>query len=331
MLRRMALLTSQSQNKVIPAKAGIHCFLSREENVSKYFLLVLLLFLSGCTPPSIAVKILLPAKDQYPVYQFQYTGAGKGTHGDFTLAVLSPSFVLNGNAVPLASLVTEPYSDMLFKKRISDQAADYVNSMLSTYMSGLRRDFEKILVVNGYRTIGSFRDKEKLTYPQRQQSDFALQPVLQISVVEEETDEQQQTIEEFELTGGAAKPTTITPFDKQPTFERRTFERDVHPGTVTGNLSVAARADIQLYEPVTWEKMWVKSISIPVLTKQFTYKYNTLNGQRVYGEDTRPKILADILTSAYKQILDEFLSYFDASELKALDVKGKEIREKKRF
>jgi hypothetical protein len=285
----------------------------------------------GCVPPPSDV-ILLPDKSQFVPYNFKYNLPEKKANADFTLAIMSPSFDFLGNMVSLNSPLSPSYSEWLFKKQMSDDAQEYVNKLVVTYLSALQTDLEKVLVATGNRTIGPFSDKEKLTYPQRQQSDFVFEPKLKIFVSEELTNVVVPYREEVQI-GVAPKKKKSTPNpdngDDYASYIEK--QRQIHPGQATGNISIVAQLDIYLYEPVTWEKMWIKSISIPVTKKQYTYKWNDDNGKRIYGEDTRPTILSEVLTSSYKEILDEFVKYFDPNELKAIDLKGKEIREKKRF
>lgn len=287
-----------------------------------HLVFLLFIFVMGCVPaPDV---ILMPEKSQFVPYSFKYNLPEKKTNADFTLAILSPSFDFLGNTVSLNSPLSPSYSDWLFKKQMSEDAQEYVDILVATYLGALQTDLEKALVAIGNRTIGPFSDKEKLTYPQRLQSDFVFEPKLKIFVSEELTNVTSPYREEVQI------QSTTTDVTNAKYTQEETQGR-IHPGVATGNISIVAQLEIHLYEPVTWEKMWIKDITIPVAKKQYTYKWINSSGKTVYGEDTRPKILSEVLTNSYNQILEEFLKYFDPNELKAIDLKGKEIREKKKF
>lgn len=297
-----------------------------------YFVFPLLLLVIGCALPPPDV-ILLPEKSQLAPYSFKYNLPEKKNNADFTLAVLSPSFDFLGNTVSLSSPISPSYSEWLFKRQMSDDAQEYVDKLVASYLGALQTDLERVLVSSGNRTIGPFSDKDKLTYPQRQQSDFVFEPRLKIFVSEEVTNVvlpyRQEVLTQTVTKQKNTRSTTNSP--EFSTYPEEQSQGEIHPGITTGNISIVAQLEIHLYEPVTWEKMWIKSITIPVTKKQYTYKWNNENGRKIFGEDTRPTILSEVLMNSYNQILEEFLKYFDPNELKAIDVKGKEIREKKRF
>lgn len=290
------------------------------------FILLISFVVIGCDtlPPDL---VLLPEKSPLVPYSFKYNLPERKTSADFTFAILSPNLDFLGNAVSLNSPLSPSYSEWLFKKQMSVDAQEYVDKLVGTYLGALQTDLEKVLISTGNRTIGPFSDKEKLTYPQRQQSDFVFEPKLKIFVSEELTSVITPYREEIQSHIKKAANPNANSLNNDYT----TTQGQIRPGTVTGNISIVAQLEIYLYEPVTWEKMWVKSITIPVTKEQFTYKWNDQNGKKIFGEDTRPKILSEVLASSYNQTLTEFLKYFDPNELKAIDLKGKEIREKKRF
>jgi hypothetical protein len=285
---------------------------------------------SGCTLPTYLEKSIPPAPTQYPPYDFSYQLTPSDKRGDLTIALIAPTFVISGNQ---ASTAMPSYSSLLLRRDVSPEAGEYIDRLIRSLLGSLESDFEKVLLADGFRTIGPFSDRERMTYPQREQADFSLEPRVTIEVLDEIT--RINPPDRVELKTG---PTSLSR-KRIVSAEEDTIliygmhkEIEIRPGTVSGKLTVGARIELHLYEPLTGEKMWIKSLSLPNIAKsQYTYKFNDVNGERVVGEDERPTILANVLSRSYKQILDEFHTYFDVKELKQLNLKAKEIREKKRF
>jgi len=296
-----------------------------------FLLFVIAILIASCAPAIIPEKIVLPEKTQFPTYAFSYTAKASETKGDLTLALIAPTFIFTGTP---ASSLSPSYGSWLLKKDISPEVEEYVNRLIQSYLSSLQADFEKVLIAHGFRTLGPFADKEKMTYPQREQSDLALEPKVIIELFDEvRTTEQPKSIEVVSKkeTKSKRKAVTISE-DEPPPFIYEQREKEIRPGVISGNLSVAARIELHLYEPLSWEKMWIKNVSPPSISKQqYSYKYNDLNGQRVVGEDERVRILAELLNNYYTQILDQVSIYFDPREIRPIYEKAKEVRTKKRF
>jgi hypothetical protein len=285
---------------------------------------------SGCTPPTELERALPPSLTQYPAYNFTYQLTASDKKGDLTIALIAPSFVISGIQT---STAMPSYGSLLLRRDVSPDVADYIDKLIKAFLSSLESDFEKVLIADGYRTIGPFSDRERMTYPEKEQADFSLEPRISIELLDEIT--RTTPPERVEV---KTRVTKVSPRRRNAPTEDEDFpygvrkDVEIHPGMVSGTLTVGARVELHLYEPLTSEKMWIKSLSLPNLARdQYTYKFNDVNGQRVVGEDERPKILSNVLSRSYKQILDEFHTYFDAKELKQLNLKAKEIREKKRF
>jgi len=263
----------------------------------------------GCTPTIVSEKVDIPTQRSYQPVKFTYEPLQSQTKGDLTLAILSPNFVFVD--IP-ASSANPSYSRWLLKRDLSQKVEEYIDKTIQVFLVSLQTDFEKVLIARGFRTLGPFRDKDLLTYPQREQCDFAIEPKVFIDILDEVT-----------WTEEPKRSKQIIDNIKQPF---------VSAGAVNGTMTVQARIELHVYEPLSWEKMWIKNASTDVIPKlSYSYKYNFVESNRVVGDDSRPEILSKVLSDSYKDILDKIYLYLDPREFKALSEKAKEIRQKKRF
>lgn len=291
---------------------------------------IIILIFSGCTPPSLLEKAIPPSATQYPTYEFTYQPTPSDKKGDLTIALIAPTFVISGTQT---STAMPSYGSLLLRRDVSPDVADYIDKLIKALLNSLESDFEKVLIADGFRTLGPFSDRERMTYPQKEQADFSLEPRVSIELLDEITKTGPPERVEFRTRSkNVSRKNAIDAYEDTTLLYPMRKEIEIRPGTVSGKLTVGARVELHLYEPLTSEKMWIKSFSLPNIARdQYTYKFNDLKGERVVGEDERPEILANVLSRSYKQILDEFHTYFDVKELRQLNLKAKEIREKKRF
>jgi hypothetical protein len=253
--------------------------------------------------------------------------------GDLTLALISPSFVFTG--MPSSS-VENSYGKWLLKRDVSPEAGDFVDRLVKSYLGALQSDFEKVMITDGFRTLGPFSNREIMTYPQRELAELALESRVFIDLFDDVTSTEQpasvEVVKKGTPTSSAKKQPPIFGGDDAYAYSVGPREKEIHPGTVTGTLSIGARIELSLYEPLTWEKMWMKTISVSIgKIEPYSYKYIDYKGERVIGEDGRPSILDSVLVQSYSQILGQFQTFFDPKEIETINSKAKEIREKKVF
>lgn len=278
---------------------------------------------------SLPDKVILPDKSRYLPYSFEYKSTNVQEKIDLTLAFVSPVFGISREASGAGNIsVGEPF----FGKEIAPEDALHVDRLLKSYLAALQTDFEKVLLLYGFRTTGPFGDRERMTYPQREQADLAFEPRVFIDVFVH--------FSEIEKPQWVEKPlrTFIHRERRAPDLPETQFtiragiQKEIYPGTVTGFIVVKPRIDLHLYEPLSWEKMWIKSVTPPMSDSlPYAYRYNDEGGRRLYGEDTRPNALAKALAQSYKNVLDEFTLFFDPREIRPLNAKAKVVRERKRF
>lgn len=190
--------------------------------------------------------------------------------------------------------------------RLSNESADDINRIISSFRYSLKEDFKELLTARGFRLIGEAETQDAITFNQRELSIFSIQPVVRIEL--------DDTIDKDII------------FPRQP----KAFG-NWEPGEVNGKLIVKARVSIEVKEPLTWQLLWTKSVESQTYSEKYSFRWNYSEkspGFPVVGEDTRPQILANILGKLYNDVMNKFESYIDPNEFTLLNKQAQEIRKK---
>ena len=171
-------------------------------------------------------------------------------------------------------------------------------SLLNEFTSAVGTEYEAMLTRRGFETMGPFSEIDEMTYPQKQASNMVLIPELHMNI--------------------SAQPEVVAV--------------DVVKGTAT----IRAELLLQIFEPLSKEKLWLKRISFESEPFQYQYKfdYDSIeNGyQRKYVKwDNRAQRMAGALVKFYDEIMNTSWKYFSPDELVVLKTQSDEIRSKKRF
>ena len=93
-----------------------------------------------------------------------------------------------------------------------------------------------------------------------------------------------------------------------------------------------ARVELYLLEPLSWEKMLVRTIPVKSsFIGTYSYRFNTKDGQTFVGEDKRPEAYGEVLAKLYNEIFTQFQKYFEQMEISAIAEKAKEVRGRRRY
>jgi hypothetical protein len=251
---------------------------------------------------SIAVVQLNPPEP--PNATFVYVPRKRTTTAGLTLGLLKYSFNAEG-------------AEQL--KNLSDQTSVLIRQLVFSYGDSLQSALDHIVRAQGYRITGYPENLEQMTYPQKQSTPLVLTRRVNLTV--------RETYEKSSITQGQIKKGEV--------------QDSLLPGNVNGKLSVSGRIILELYEPFSKERMWNKSINIPAGEAEFAYKLQFpgeeyFGGELdlkdfVFGEDTRPKVLGQILLSGYTRILDEALDSLSPTELKEIFELSNELRAKRKY
>ncbi len=192
---------------------------------------------------------------------------------------------------------------------VTNDVKENFNKIADSYSSAIIDDFKEMVTSQGFRIQGTLLKQNEVTWPQREQSDFCLMPNVDVYI----SDQILSTC----LPSQGLKDALMT--------------NKVTPGLVSGKLSVKARIKLDIFEPLSWQLLWTKSIETEQLSMEYSYKWNYTDTQGrsfVVGEDSRPQIIAKVLQDTYKETMDKLFVYLDPSELAALNKQAQELRKK---
>jgi len=251
---------------------------------------------------SIAIIQLKLSED--PNATFLYTPRKGSTTSSFNLGLLKYSFTVDG-------------AEQL--KNLTSESSSFVQRLLTSYRDSLQLNLDRIIAAQGFRTTGVFENVEQMTYPQRQSSPLVLVHRTKLTIRE-----------------SYGNNSVI-----QGQIIKNTIQDSISPTIFKGKLSVGGQFLLELYEPFSREKMWNKSINIPFNEVEFTYKA-TFPGEEyfggdfdlkyvVYGEDTRAKLLGQILTSGFTKVLDEAFDSLKPNDLKQIFDLANDLRSKRKY
>jgi len=206
------------------------------------------------------------------------------------------------------SLFVQNYSNTAYETfRINRSDHAIASRSIQSFLTSAQTDLEKILIAKGFPTAGSYASFDDMTYSQKAQATLVLQPY-------------------FDVNLDVAKP--------------QGFSRE-RIATISGFLS------FELVEPMTREKIWIKRLQIPPLTKNVPRPKIDLFGEPksvVVGnqlqmslinptEDTslQDDSLIGILNDFYAITMTKIWEHFDPVELAQLKSQVMEVRQKSQY
>lgn len=234
-----------------------------------------------------------PGITAVPNYKFDYSvSSQKKLKNPLTFLLISPSY-------------TVEYPQLWI------QGKDEMSSIVKNFSSAIENDFNELMVDRGFRLISLVKDQSMATYAQREQSTFALKSKIEIVL----NASQQSFTEPKEQLGSGLIGAKI--FDY---------------GVVTGEFNVKYKIYLEVYEPFTWQLIWVKTIE-ELEPKSISYSYNwnytDLKTMSIkIGTDSRPQSLANILMDVYKNTLSKCEVFIDPDEFTILSRSADDIRKK---
>lgn len=216
----------------------------------------------------------------------------------------------------------------------------------SKYSQSLNADFLAALMAKGYTITGPFPKRDEITYADKEKAVLMLEPRLHLTA---------------DCNSGAGVVVSRGEVGTHQGTDAMGQSVTVHDLVkITkhhGRLTADATIDILLFEPLTGEKMWIKSIKVPVVDPQ-DYDFYVENKESFYSlggltdallgttqhvnvgqptqtvivsSDGRPSALAHQLQSVYVAELDQFNRYFDAREIAQVIEDARKIRKLKRY
>ena len=262
--------------------------------------------LIGCAA-YIPASYVKPGPNPVLAYQFDYTPKESSKLKDpLTFLLISPQYDVN---FPIE------YRDSQggwYNRKLSGatrESLENLKRVVDTYSTSMGDDFREMMTEKGFHLTQMVKEQQRATYSQREQSHFSLTPKIVVEISDQRT--------------SVSKPSQ----DAKQALVTNAYS----PGKVAGQFGVKARIVLEVYEPLTWQLLWVKSLETEALTQEYTYKWNyigTGDSTYVVGEDYRPQALASLLQKSYNKVMGELDTYLDPNEFLALDQQVKMIRQK---
>lgn len=250
---------------------------------------------------SIAIVQLKPT--ERPNVTFVDTLRKRSLPSGFSLGLLKYSFTFDG-------------AEQL--RNLSGESSSFIQQLLIVYRDSLQSALDRIVLAQGFRTVGVFDNVEQMTYPQKQSSPLVLVRRVNLSI--------RESYDKNSVIVGEIKKNAV--------------QDSLFPSTVRGKLTFSGRLLLDLYEPFSREKMWTNTIEIPPIEREISFKY-TIPGDEyfgeqfdtkdvVHGEDTRPKQLGQMLSSGFTKMLDGAYDSLNPTELKQIFDLANELRSKRK-
>lgn len=236
-----------------------------------------------------------PGITPVPNYKFDYSvSSHKKLKNPLTFLLISPSFNVQ-------------------YPQLWQGGGDELLSIVKNFASAIGNDFNELMVNKGFRLISLVKDQNMATYSQREQSTFALKSSI---VIDLNASQQSHTKPKAQLGSGLV---SANKFDY---------------GVDTGEFNVKYKINLEVYEPITWQLIWVKTIEELESNIPYSYNWNYI-GSRTgvvegikIGTDSRPQSLANILMDVYKNVLSKYEVFIDPDEFTILSRNADAIRKK---
>jgi hypothetical protein len=224
------------------------------------------------------------------------------TKQTFTFGYKTKNVARPGSAGIIISLVRPHYWERF---------AFYNVDLFDNYRSYIEKDIEQLLVDRGFRVKGPYASYDEMVFNDKKDADIAIEISLE------------PTFSAADGSWKAYKPLTFTA--NPPTYYY-----------YSGTVSLIGKIVMQGYEPLSHEKLWVKSVDIPSITnisistanKDFERPVadaNFFNDPNVYNA------LGTALQEQYGSILAKMEAQLDPQEFQSLKPQIKELKGKKGY
>jgi hypothetical protein len=266
------------------------------------------LFITACAAPTQEARQKPVLTDLYSFPKFNIPETRKAGSVDLTTVITIPEYKDTYN---------QEYAGGARVSSGGSMSGD-MRKVFQSFAGTMGEDIETQLVAKGMTTKGPFPLSE-ITYPDKKGADLTVS----INVVLDIQSNNPKYLGWSNYEGG---------------------ER----GKVyTADMSVGVKVFYYMLEPLSGEKMWIKTLDLGVQSYPYEYAIaqesyvagNDGCGGRVYAYrdtnkqlyDTRAKIFSDVLKEAYPKIMKSAWTYLDVNEMLNLKLKSQEIRERKRY
>lgn len=185
-----------------------------------------------------------------------------------------------------------------------------LKKLVKSFSGFLASSLDEIIVAKGMTAKGPYDSLDMITYPDKKGSDLTLTEKVFISA----------------LPGRE-------PINTETAWVNTETERNVLCDLVTYEMKVEAWIALEMREPLTAEKMWVKKIDLGEHTVQYQKAIKEERDRhriRVLF-DNREDAVAKLLNKLYPEIMKTAWDYLNTDEMLVLKRTAEEIRKDKRY
>ncbi|MCZ0944366.1 MAG: hypothetical protein OXJ53_15030 [Gammaproteobacteria bacterium] len=190
-----------------------------------------------------------------------------------------------------------------------------------TFAANMSKDFVEVLNAIGFRVQGPFDSYDQMTFPQKEGSELILSAEYDFSY---DTSALQATSD----TGGALLGALI--FGSQSSSDSPRYR-------FSGPVTVRSRVTLVLYESLSRERMWTKSLSFePIqVALQGTYAFPDRSLPSLEAilsqEDQFYNDLSTQLEARYQEAMRSTYAYLDPKEVAMVSRQADSLRQRKRY
>lgn len=184
------------------------------------------------------------------------------------------------------------------------------NELFTGFQTALGNDIEELIVGKGFTMKGPFQAFDEMIFEDKKRTDIAIQIEISPQFTAAQGDWKSKL--NFALVGGSYTTWTYT-----------------------GKVSLIGKINLSGIEPLTHEKIWSKSVSIPNIEGiaiQTSNRYERpLHGSEIYQDPGVYNAVGKALNAQYGGIMDKVAAHFNAEEFITLKNQIKELKSKKGF
>lgn len=188
------------------------------------------------------------------------------------------------------------------------------NELFRRFKTGLSGDIEELIIAKGFTLKGPYEGRDEMVFDDKKRIDIAINIEISPAFSSVQGEWSSKYHANISLLKGSSPYYTYA---------------------YTGKVSLTGKINISGFEPLTNEKIWAKSVSIPnvenipIVTQD---NYTTrLTDAQIMEDPLVYNAVGKALTAQYDGIMDKISAHFSVDELKSLQAQIKELKSKKGF
>lgn len=183
----------------------------------------------------------------------------------------------------------------------SSQYRDYV----TRFANSIGTSLQEIILAKGMTVTGPYENIDMMTYPDKQAANLILTPTVSVAY---------------------STPREVS--RKRSVFIKK-GDRIELGDIVKYEMDAEGWLNLELREPLSGEKMWIRKLYVDSFKVTYDYGYNTTRNFVIF--DNKDAAVKSTINDVYTKILQQSWNYFNTDEMVMLNKKADEIRKAKRY